>query len=85
MNDPPGDPKEITRFGRGRIELGAGEEKGVLTNLKFMKLDLIFSETIGTEKGSSAKRKSHNGICLSVYKSMMVSEGGVFATRGGFF
>tara|TARA_Y100001934_G_C12241751_1_gene720658 strand:- start:371 stop:574 length:204 start_codon:yes stop_codon:yes gene_type:complete len=65
VNDSPGDPKEITRFGRGRIELGADEKKGVFTNLKFMKLDLILSEASGTEKGSSAERKSHNGICLS--------------------
>tara|TARA_B100001939_G_C16682784_1_gene505144 strand:- start:95 stop:298 length:204 start_codon:yes stop_codon:yes gene_type:complete len=64
VNDAPWDPKEIARFGRRRIELGADEKKGVFTNLKFMKLDLILSEASGTGEGSSAKRKSHNGICL---------------------
>jgi hypothetical protein len=83
VDDLPGDPEEVTRFGRGRVELEAGEKEGVFANLKFMKLNLVLSKAIGTEERIAAKRKSHNGCALGFDKPMMVSLG-LLATRGSF-
>ena len=45
MDDPPGNPEEVTRFGRGRVKLKAGEKKSILATLKFMKFNLRKNES----------------------------------------